>query len=86
VDKKKISKRRINITIHGDNVSDERAVGLVWRVIGDGRVSNRGAGYCYVTTFENQDTGVRTTVQAEKTKAGSDTFAVYIEPYGGSSG
>lgn len=37
---------------YDDNVSDELASQLVWSVINQGKISNKGKSYCYVTVLK----------------------------------
>ena len=57
-----------------DGVSEAKAIRHVAQVIEEGRVSNEGKQYCYVTTFMD---GVG--VSASITKNGTDTFTVWRE-------
>lgn len=36
---------------YDDDISDEFASQLVWSVINQGKISNEGKSYCYVTVF-----------------------------------
>ena len=65
--------RRINVNIF-DDIPDEVAVALVARVVSEGRVSDAGKQYCYVTCSPEA-----LVVCAGITRAGNDTFHVYQE-------
>lgn len=53
---------------YDDDISDEIVLQLVWSVINQGKISNEGKSYCYVTVF--QVNGMRYDVVAnDKTKS-----------------
>ena len=54
------------------NASDEEAIALVEAVIKQGKISNKGKQYCYVTTFKSGQA-----VSTDLTKKGSHVFHVY---------
>jgi hypothetical protein len=68
-----MSVRRININIR-DGISDELALGMVRWVVAEGRISNSGLQYCYLTAFPRGHV-----VVSDITKAGHDSFTVYKE-------
>jgi hypothetical protein len=67
--------RKISITID-DNISDEKAVELIKRVIGNGRVSTKYSKedcYAYISHID-----FKYWVYADLTKKGNDTFKVLL--------
>jgi hypothetical protein len=57
------------------SLSDGCAAIRVAAVIDDGRISDGGKGYCYVTTFRKSALGAGVAVLARRNKS-SDTFVV----------
>lgn len=72
-------KRRINIEIVSDDISIERAIGLVKAVIEQGRISGEGECFCYATTFaENMVVEAKVNKRDGRSSyATSDSFRVY---------
>ena len=53
---------------YDDNVSDELASRLIWSVINQGKISNEGKNYCFVTVFNVNEAKYRV-VANDKTKS-----------------
>lgn len=53
---------------YDDNVSDELASQLIWSVINQGKISNKGKNYCFVTVFSVNEAKYRV-VANDKTKS-----------------
>lgn len=53
---------------YDDNISDELASQLIWSVINQGKISNEGKNYCFVTVFEVNETEYKV-VANDKTKS-----------------
>lgn len=68
-------KRRIIINIEHDNLSDERVIALVGRIIENGRVSNTAGRkhYCHISHAGFEDTMVHATRRNDTT----DTFTIW---------
>lgn len=66
-------KRRININIDADNLTDAEAVSLVLQVIQKGRISNskHWKQYCWMSTSDSAN------ISASKRSDLSDTFHVW---------
>lgn len=64
--------RRITISV-ADDVPDLVAIEKVRRVIENGRMSDDGKCYCYLTSFEVS----KIVVVAHLTRTGNDAFHVY---------
>lgn len=59
---------------YDDDISDELASQLAWSVINQGKISNDGKSYCYVTVFNVNGTEYQVTLN-NKTK--SIMFYIY---------
>lgn len=53
---------------YDDGISDELASQLVWSAINQGKISNEGKSYCYVTVFKVNGTEYKV-VANDKTKS-----------------
>lgn len=53
---------------YNDDISDELASQLVWSVINQGKISNEGKSYCFVTMFKVNGTKYKV-VANDKTKS-----------------
>ncbi len=60
----------------GDDVKPEDALVLVYGVVKDGRISNNGKNYCYVTEFSGGEFKAPHDVYAKRNSNVSDTFDV----------
>jgi hypothetical protein len=60
----------------GDDVKPEDALVLVYGVVKDGRISNNGKNYCYVTEFSGGEFKSPHDVYAKRNSNVSDTFDV----------
>lgn len=58
-----------------DNISAVDAVTSALAVIRDGRVSNNGKQYCYVTSFPRKTGDI--IVTSQRTRVGTDQFHIY---------
>lgn len=65
--------KRIIINVD-EGIDPERAIGMVFQVMGMGRVSKNGKQYCYVSTFSGGHV-----VYSNVTKNGSDVFFVAMD-------
>ena len=72
--------RKMNITI-GDGIADDDALAMVLRVVVTGRISGNGTTYCYHTVYESSD-GTQVDVCSDRTRAGNDTFNLYVKERG----
>lgn len=62
---------------YDDNISDELVSQLVWSVINQGKISNEGESYCFVTVFKVNGKEYKV-IANDKTK----TAMFYIEEMG----
>jgi len=62
------------IIINSECIDDSSALTYVLKVILQGKISNEGTQYCYITQFESGHK-----VYADKTKSGTYTFRVWKE-------
>lgn len=53
---------------YDDDISDELASQLIWSVINQGKISNEGKSYCFVTVFNVNGTDYQV-VANDKTKS-----------------
>lgn len=60
-----------------DGIPVSEAILMVHRVIHEGRISNDGKAYCYLTAFNGGDITVGATNNSES----SDTFKIYKRRY-----
>jgi hypothetical protein len=65
---------RITINVDTDSIDEREAIKYVSNVMADGKVSNDGKCYCYLTRYLN---GVL--VSADNTRSGNHTFSVRKE-------
>ena len=61
---------------HGEDVGEERAMRLVSRVIEGGRIS--GSSFCYISIFQDVDTGEEVIISAGHRGSGTDTFKLWV--------
>jgi hypothetical protein len=67
---------KVIIDNQSNKITDSEAVTLVASVISEGRVSNSGKNYCYLTLFSNRNSGGEQAISASTNK-NSDKFTIW---------
>mgnify|MGYP001424911675 CR=1 FL=1 len=67
---------KVIIDNQSNKITDSEAITLVASVISEGRISNSGKNYCYLSLFSNRDSGGQQAVSS-RTNKNSDKFTIW---------